>query len=203
MAKSAKKEIMMLYPTLNSFFRQSEEDVTIRLVREILQNGVKVRLLIPAGQKIKTMLNEIILTAPHLDIRTFDEILESRIAILLVDRKECMIFEVKDDTRENSEDAIGLTNFCANKSIVSSCAPIFENLWRQSELYEQVRASNERLASANEQLASVNEQLKVHDKMQQEFINIAAHELLTPIMPILGYAELLEYEFDCMQEAKN
>jgi hypothetical protein len=46
------------------------------------------------------MLNEIILTDPQLDIRTFDEIFESRIAILLVDRKEYMIFEVKDDTRE-------------------------------------------------------------------------------------------------------
>jgi signal transduction histidine kinase len=39
--------------------------------------------------------------------------------------------------------------------------------------------------------------------MQQESINIAAHELRTPIMLILGYAELLEYEFDSTQEAKN
>ena len=103
--------------------------------------------------------------------------------------------------KRSSEDAIGLTNFCANKSIVSSCAAIFEIL-RQGELYEQVRASNERLASANEQLASVNEQLKVHDKMQQESINVAAHELRTPIMLILGYAELLEYEFDSTQKQK-
>ena len=88
---------------------------------------------------------------------------------------------------------------------------------RQGELYEQVRASNEwlasvneqlasvneQLASVNEQLASVNEQLKVHDKMHQEFINIAAaHVLRTPIMLILGYAELLEYEFDSTQKQK-
>ena len=202
-AKSATKEIMMLYPTLNSFLRQSQTEVMIQLLKEIIQNGVKVRLLIPAGQKVTKMINETILMAPQLDIRRFDEILESRIAILLVDRKECMIFEVKDDTKEDSEDAIGLTTFCANKSIVSSYVAIFENLWRQSELYEQVRETNERLASANEQLALVNEQLKAHDKIQQEFINIAAHELRTPIMPILGYAELLEYEFDSTQEAKN
>ena len=104
--------------------------------------------------------------------------------------------------KRSSEDAIGLTNFCANKSIVSSYAAIFEIL-RQGELYEQVRASNEWLASANEQLASVNEQLKVHDKMHQEFINIAAaHVLRTPIMLILRYAELLEYEFDSTQKQK-
>jgi hypothetical protein len=35
-----------------------------------------------------------------MDIRKFDEILQSRIAILLVGRKECMIFEGNDDTRE-------------------------------------------------------------------------------------------------------
>jgi signal transduction histidine kinase len=36
-----------------------------------------------------------------------------------------------------------------------------------------------------------NEQLKVQNVMQMEFINIAAHELRTPIQPILGISELL------------
>lgn len=35
-------------------------------------------------------------------------------------------------------------------------------------------------------LESANEQLKVHDNMQREFINVAAHELRTHIQPILG-----------------
>jgi two-component system sensor histidine kinase VicK len=33
--------------------------------------------------------------------------------------------------------------------------------------------------------------LKIHDRMQKEFINVAAHELRTPIVPILGFSELL------------
>ena len=33
--------------------------------------------------------------------------------------------------------------------------------------------------------------LQVHNKMQQEFINIAAHELRTPIQPILSLSEVL------------
>src|SRR5215469_14916045 len=41
------------------------------------------------------------------------------------------------------------------------------------------------------ELASANEQLKIHDKMQQEFINVAAHELRTPIQPILSITEIL------------
>ena len=32
--------------------------------------------------------------------------------------------------------------------------------------------------------------------MQKEFINIAAHELRTPIMPILGEAEFIEHQFN-------
>jgi signal transduction histidine kinase len=44
----------------------------------------------------------------------------------------------------------------------------------------------ERTASLNE----ANEQLKLHDKMQAEFINIAAHELRTPVQPIKGVAEM-------------
>lgn len=44
------------------------------------------------------------------------------------------------------------------------------------------------------ELMVANEQLKTHDKMQKEFINIAAHELRTPIQPILAVAEMLEDE---------
>jgi signal transduction histidine kinase len=44
---------------------------------------------------------------------------------------------------------------------------------------------------ANEQLETANEQLKVHDKMQRDFINVAAHELRTPIQPILGLTDAL------------
>jgi signal transduction histidine kinase len=36
-----------------------------------------------------------------------------------------------------------------------------------------------------------HEQLKMHDKMQREFINIAAHELRTPIQPILGSSQVV------------
>ncbi len=33
--------------------------------------------------------------------------------------------------------------------------------------------------------------MKINDKMQKEFINVAAHELRTPIQPILGLSEVL------------
>jgi signal transduction histidine kinase len=41
---------------------------------------------------------------------------------------------------------------------------------------------------------TTNEQFKLSDKMQKEFINIAAHELRTPTQAITGYSELLAAE---------
>jgi signal transduction histidine kinase len=50
---------------------------------------------------------------------------------------------------------------------------------------------NERLASKTEELNEANMRLKLHDEMQTEFINVAAHELRSPIQPILTMAEVL------------
>src|SRR6266487_2280098 len=60
----------------------------------------------------------------------------------------------------------------------------------------ELRRANESLIESNKLLATANEQLKVHDRMQNEFINVAAHELRTPIMPILGDAEFIENQFN-------
>ncbi|HKU50054.1 MAG TPA: cache domain-containing protein, partial [Nitrososphaera sp.] len=45
------------------------------------------------------------------------------------------------------------------------------------------------------ELRSANEQLLTNDRLQKEFINIAAHELRTPVQPLLGVAEMLENQF--------
>ena len=41
------------------------------------------------------------------------------------------------------------------------------------------------------QLEKANEELKYRDQLKDEFIHVAAHELKTPIQPILGLCELL------------
>jgi signal transduction histidine kinase len=54
-----------------------------------------------------------------------------------------------------------------------------------------VNTRTSEVKKANKQLLSAYEQLKVHDKMQRDFINIAAHELRTPIQPILTLTDAL------------
>jgi signal transduction histidine kinase len=56
---------------------------------------------------------------------------------------------------------------------------------------DELRKSNTMLLESNKQLAAANEQLAHKDKAQNEFINIAAHELRTPIQPILTIGDLL------------
>lgn len=51
---------------------------------------------------------------------------------------------------------------------------------------------NNEVKRRTRELESANEQLKLHDKMQKEFINVAAHELRTPIQPILGLSEIIQ-----------
>jgi signal transduction histidine kinase len=48
------------------------------------------------------------------------------------------------------------------------------------------------LKNAIRSLEKSNEQLKIHDKMQQEFLNITAHELRTPTQSIIGYVEMIK-----------
>ncbi|HJY14442.1 MAG TPA: sensor histidine kinase, partial [Nitrososphaeraceae archaeon] len=56
---------------------------------------------------------------------------------------------------------------------------------------QELSKSNKSLIESNKKLDSVNKQLELQYKMQREFINVAAHELRTPIQPILGLSEVL------------
>lgn len=59
-----------------------------------------------------------------------------------------------------------------------------------------------RLEETNKSLKEANEQLEIHDKLQREFVNIAAHELRTPVQPLLGAAEILDSQMAGRDEVK-
>jgi two-component system sensor histidine kinase VicK len=117
------------------------------------------------------------LVLPQLDIGSVDKGLQSTVGILVVDRKESLIIETKDDSKDKSYEAAGLAAYSNSKPIALAYASIFESLWKQTEIHEK--------------LSKMYEQLRIHDKMQKEFIDIAAHELKTPIQPILSLTGIL------------
>lgn len=192
--RSAKKEILIICSTSNAFRRQLQIG-GLQLLKGIVEkNNVKVRILVPADAEAKLTIKEISISNPGIDIRSLEEALQTCITIVVVDRKECVIVESKDDTKETSYDAAGISTYSNSKAIATSYVSIFESLWNQTELFEELKKSNRQLANLYKQVIAANEQMKTSSNMQKEFINVAAHELRAPIQPILGLAEVLRQQ---------
>ncbi|MDQ3984502.1 MAG: HAMP domain-containing histidine kinase [Thermoproteota archaeon] len=196
LVKSARDEILLVFSTANAFHRQ-ERTGMIKLLKEAaVGRRVQIRILTPIDDLIKGIAQKLIReqqqqNQPRIDIRFIGRFSQTKIRILVVDKASSLVVELKDDSKESSYEAMGLATYSNSKSTVLSYVSIFETLWMQTELYEQLVESNNGLAKAYEQLEAANEQLKVHEKMQKEFINVASHELRTPIQPILGLSEVL------------
>src|SRR5215469_936496 len=171
LVRNANEDALFMFSTPNALRRQLQVQPLLQFNETTREHPfVKIKILVPGDGQIKETIEELRVEYPQVDFRIYEQGLNSRITIVLVDKRECMIIEVKDDTKEDSYTAVGLSVYSNSKSIVVSYASIFESLWKQTELYEQ---------------------LKIHHKMQQEFINVAAHELRTPIQPILGLVSVL------------
>lgn len=179
LVKSAKQENLVLFSSIKAFQRQIQMGL-LELLKEVaLSNKIKIRILLPktlegsSNNIVNQALKELENTHPHqIDLRLVEESIPIRISISIIDRKECMIIETKDDSKDDSFHAAGSSVYSNSKAIALSYASIFESLWIQTETYEK---------------------LKAYSNMQREFINNAAHELRTPIQPILGITEILRF----------
>lgn len=207
--KNAAREILLIFPTTNAITRQNSVGALQLLKQAAEQNKVNVRLLMPSigdsdnnrmalsnpdytsknsvtdYSNIKRLLLSDALSN-NIDIRHIKKASETKATILIVDRRYSLVIELRDDNESSFEQAIGFSTYSTSRPGVLSYTSIFESLWVQTELYEQLTQSNEHLALANEQL-------KIHDRMQREFINIASHEMKTPTQAILGMSGLLKY----------
>jgi two-component system sensor histidine kinase VicK len=177
LVKSAKEEVLLLLPTINAFLREDRIGMIQSLREAAVGCGVNVRILTPINDMIQKIIQNIMVDQANnlFDIRAI-ETTSSEIAvvgtvtILVVDKKQSLAIEKVDDSKEDFIDAIGLATYSTSKPTVLSYISIFESLSKQVKLYEQ---------------------LKTHGKMQEEFINVASHELRTPTQSVLAYSELL------------
>jgi signal transduction histidine kinase len=58
-------------------------------------------------------------------------------------------------------------------------------------LDKSVKRRTQELEDTNRQLEVANRRVQIHDDMQKEFINIAAHELRNPVQSLLGFSDIL------------
>ena len=133
---SAKEDLLVAFPTVNSFRRNVRTGMSLLLLKEeYSKNNVKLRVLTPVDNQIMQIIAELKKVVSGLDIRALNESTESnnRVTIVLADRKECLIVDIKDDKKDNVYEAAGLSIYSNVKSIVSSYLAIFETLWKQSQ----------------------------------------------------------------------
>jgi len=171
MVRKAEKEISLLLPTTSSFEREKKIGL-IKSLEEAAGRGVTVHVLTPSDD-IHLQRSFGLQNIEVRRIRTTkksESAEEPRTKILIVDSKEYLIVELKDDSKETFVEAVRLAIYSTTQSTVRAYGTLFESLWGQAELYDR---------------------LEEHDKMQKEFINIAAHELRTPIQPIIMLTQLL------------
>jgi two-component system, OmpR family, sensor histidine kinase VicK len=188
---NATNEILLIFPTSNSMQRQPNIRI-FQLLKEKINhhNGIQIRIISPSpisplfsNKSLKEKTNQELelgnsnIYKNNIFIRDIDVTLSTKSTILVVDRKESLVMEVKDDLKEKFSDSVGFGTYSNSSATVLSYVSIFESLWIQTDLYRQLK--------------DANEQLKIHDTMQKDFIHIAAHELKNPIQPILGLSNLL------------
>jgi signal transduction histidine kinase/CheY-like chemotaxis protein len=187
LVKSAAEEILWIFPTTDAFIRQDKIGA-IELAKEAAkERNAKVRILVPANSLIEQKVRQLKEYCPDrvIDVRYIVQMSETKATILVVDRKASLVMELRDDSKTTFFEAIGLSTYSNSRAGVLSYVAIFENLWIQSELYQEIKESHDQLKIANDKL-------RIQDKIQSDFIKVAAHELRNPIQPILGMAQIVK-----------
>ena len=173
-------ELLVLFATPRAFILALEAGAA-DIYRKISENGVNIKLLVPRGTGNEIEENEQIAKvqqiSPSVNVRFSDVALNTKITIMISDRREVMSWELRDETLDDPYLAAGIATYSNIRSVASSYAIIFDNLWKITELAENLRTANIKLES--------------NEKAMKEFIDIAAHELRTPIQPILGLSEVV------------
>jgi two-component system, OmpR family, sensor histidine kinase VicK len=169
--KSSTNEIMLIIPTTNAVRRHARVGILQLLIESAIHKKVKIRILMPLNSAVKQKINGLVsLSHPQIQVRDIETSSGPKSTLLIADRNESLVTEVKEDSKETFSDAIGLSTYSNSRSTVLSYVSIFETFWIQSELYKKVKET---------------------EQMQKDFINIAAHELRNPIQPILTITEIL------------
>ena len=175
LAQSVKKEALFFLPNDKAMLRLDRMgliDYTIKAS----QNGATVKIICPLSNENDHIVKRISERAPQIQVLNGNK---SPYGMYIVDNERFLRAELRQPGAEKFSDAIGLVVFSNRRITVDSFKSIFELLWNERTLVEE---------------------LKRTDSMQREFINIASHEMKTPTQAIMGFSEMLEQHPDRREE---
>jgi two-component system sensor histidine kinase VicK len=132
---SAAEEVDIVFSTPNSFKRYEREGIIELLANKL--NGVsKARILLNQNDDIRQSIDGFVKmhTQQQLEIRELDKSIKTKLTTIIADRELSLVVELKDDTKENSNEAIGLATYSNSESTILSYISIFEALWIQSQI---------------------------------------------------------------------
>ncbi|HEY7571930.1 MAG TPA: HAMP domain-containing sensor histidine kinase [Nitrososphaeraceae archaeon] len=171
LVKSVKKEALFILPNDIGMIRADRMGLIDHLINASQDYHAVVKIICPLSKQNSDIVKRISNSAPDIQVLNGNV---SSAGMFIVDGKKYFRAELKDSQNVEFDQAIAFPIYSNSKHSVDSFRSIFEVLW------------NERV---------LNEELKGTEVMQKEFINIAAHELRNPIQPILGLSDnLLSHE---------
>ena len=168
LAKSLKKEALFLLPNDKSIVRIDKIGIIDYLIKASQNEGTgAIMIICPISEVNSEIIKKVSENAPTIRIVNGND---SPYGMYIVDG-HAFRAELKEPEADNFSEAIGFSVHSNRKNTVDFFKSVFELLWNERKL---------------------NEELIKTGKMQEEFINVASHELRTPTQAVLAYSQLVQ-----------
>ena len=177
LSKLAKEEVLFLLPNDKALVRMKKLGVLDALQNASLQ-GVNVRFICPVSDANSQIVEQLRVQSQIKFVKGN----ESQSGIMIIDSSHFISAELVNPTSETFSEAIGTALYSNSKRSTSMLRSFFNSLWNQAEL---------------------NSRLELQEKMEKEFVNMAAHELRTPVQPLLGMTDILMSQFEEDQQEEE
>jgi signal transduction histidine kinase len=169
LARSIKSSALLLLPSSKALIMEYELGIIDYLMQASRNKDARdIRIICSINDNNAQIVKGLYEDAPNISILNTTTNLATK--VFVVNDDTLFRAELSDPEADTFVKALGFAIYSNSKPTVGAFKSFFELVWQSHK---------------------INEKLQQADKVQREFINIAAHELRTPIVPILNLSELL------------
>jgi hypothetical protein len=144
--QSAVEEILLFFPTINSFWLIEENNGIIGLLSESIDRYIKVKMIVQidnsedsnANKKIDQKIKKASKVLGTYVNYTTTKKIDTKTILLIADQAISLSISIKEDHDKNKfKDAIELASFSNNKINVSTLLSLFDSIWIRTEIDKQ------------------------------------------------------------------